>query len=68
MRHLPRSSFSLINIRHANLAGDLLSAQLELWMLNADFVGSPTLAESSSQEISVTHFVATAIVEGHERA
>ena len=39
MRHLPRSSFSLIDIRHANLARDLLSTQLEFWVLNADFVG-----------------------------
>jgi hypothetical protein len=39
MDHLPCSSFSLINVRRPNLAGDLLSAQLELWILNADFVG-----------------------------
>ena len=26
MRHLPRSSFSLIDVRHPNLAGDFLSA------------------------------------------
>lgn len=39
MRNLPRSSFSLIDVRHAKLAGDLLSSQLELCMLNADFAG-----------------------------
>jgi hypothetical protein len=31
--------FSLIDVRHANLGGNLLSAQLGLDMLNANFVG-----------------------------
>jgi hypothetical protein len=31
--------FPQINVRHPNLAGDLLSAELEFWTLNADFVG-----------------------------
>ena len=39
MRHLPRSSFPLINVRHPNLAGDFLSAELEFWTLNAGFLG-----------------------------
>ena len=39
MRYLPRSSFSLIDVRHANLDSDFLSAELGLDMLNANFVG-----------------------------
>jgi hypothetical protein len=39
MYDLPRSSFSLVDIRHAMLTGDLMPAQLELCNLNADFVG-----------------------------
>ena len=39
MRYLPSSSFSLIDVRHANLGSDLLSAELRLDMLNANFVG-----------------------------
>ena len=40
MRYLPRSSFSLIDVRHANLGSDLVSAELGLDMLNANFVGN----------------------------
>jgi hypothetical protein len=39
MRYFPRSSFSLIDVRHANLGSDLLSAELGLDMLNANFLG-----------------------------
>ena len=39
MRYLPSSSFSLIDVRHANLDSDFLSAELRLDMLNANFVG-----------------------------
>ena len=47
MRHLPHSSFSLINVRHPNLPGDFLSAHFELWTLNADFVGD--IAENADE-------------------
>ena len=39
MRYFPRSCFSLIDVGHANLGSDLLSAELGLDMLNANFVG-----------------------------
>jgi len=39
MRYFPRSSFSLIDVRHANFGSELLSAELGLDMLNANFVG-----------------------------
>jgi hypothetical protein len=32
MRYFPRSSFSLIDVRHVNLGSDLLSAELGLDM------------------------------------
>ena len=39
MRYFPCPGFSLIDVRHANLRSDLLSAELDLDMLNANFVG-----------------------------
>src|SRR6516164_4801290 len=39
MRYFPRSSFSLIDVRHANLGSELLSAELGLDLLDANFVG-----------------------------
>ena len=38
MRYFPRSSFSLIDVRHANLGSELLPTELGLEMLNANFV------------------------------
>jgi hypothetical protein len=37
--YFPHSGFSLIDVRHANLGSDLLSTELGLDMLNANFVG-----------------------------
>ena len=43
MRYFPRSStFSLIDVRDANLGSELLSAELGLDMLDANFVGDLT--------------------------
>jgi hypothetical protein len=39
MDYLPRSAFSLIDVRHTMLDADLLSCKLELSMLDACFVG-----------------------------
>ena len=40
MRYFPRPGFPLIDVRDANLGTDLLSAELSLDMLNANFVGN----------------------------
>jgi hypothetical protein len=46
--------FPQINVRHPNLAGDLLSAELEFWTLNADFVGD--IAEDANELVLQFNF------------
>jgi len=42
MRYFPRPGFPLIDVRDANLGSELLSAELGLDMLDANFVGDLT--------------------------